>query len=398
MKEKLKQLYQKLLDLTEWIRNHRLKAFLIIFILGMLMRFLVLLHYFSIADLDWNDMNEKVWLAINYLINGINPYGQEYRMEVLHLVEPNPNVENWYQYPPLSFIIHLPVLLFPGPQSIGIMDFMPGFFILHLCMDFYMYYRLFKAGYHWSAAAVWCLAGALFIALDFVTFISVPLMFLVLAYLNMDNAFKSSLYIGLGVATYTYLAIPALFFFVYHVKKSKWKGLLKFLLGLIPAILCILPFLLWDSSTFIYDIILSQSSRNTAGNFLFPKYGPDWWWLHLYSITPYIHSLYNLIVDPTQPMYVNNLTTVLTGLAFLFTFYYLYKFYKKPYRGKLVYWSFMTILAITIVSATGFFYYLLIPIFILIFLIDLRKEIDVEEFKGEYVAPIKKHKKNLNQE
>jgi uncharacterized membrane protein len=393
MRKKLEDLYDKLLNLTDWIRSHRLKAFLIIFAIGMLMRFLVLWYFFSIVYIDWNDMNEKVWIALNYLISGINPYGQEYTMEVLNLIGMNANTEPWFQYPPLALLIHLPALLWPGPNSIGVMDFMPAFMLIHLVMDFYMYYRLYKAGYHWSAAAIWTLAGALFIALDFITFISVPLMFLILAYLNMDKSFKSALYIGLGVACYTYLALPALFFLIYHFKKNKWKGLIKFIIGLIPTILIILPFLLWNPSVFVHDIILSQSARNTAGNFLFPKYGSDWWWLHLYSITPYINSLYNFVVDPSQPLYIENLTTVLTGLAFLFCIYYVYKFYKKPYRGKLVYWSCLSLLAVTIVSAAGFFYYLLLPIIILIFLIDLRKEIKVEEYKEDYILPIEKHYK-----
>ncbi|MBD3230215.1 MAG: hypothetical protein GF329_18700 [Candidatus Lokiarchaeota archaeon] len=394
MREKLEEIYNKLLDLTDWIRNNRLKSFLIIFMIGMLMRFLVLWYYFNIVTVDWNDMNEKLLIALEYLINGINPYGQEYRMEVLNLVEPNPNVEHWFQYPPLALVIHIPVLLWPGSQSIGTMDFMSAFMLLHLIMDFYMFYKLYKAGYHWSATAIWCFAGALFIALDFITFISVPILFMVMAYLNMDKPFKSSLYIGLGVATYTYLAIPALFFLIYHVKKNRWKGLFKFIIGLIPAILIILPFLLWDPNVFVHDIIFSQSARNTAGNFLFPKYGSDWWWLHLFSITPYINSLYNLIVDPTQALYINNLTTVLTACAFIFSFYYLYKFFKKPYRGKLVFWTFLTLFVITFVSAAGFFYYLLLPIIILIFLIDLRKEIDVEEYRENYILPIDKHTKS----
>ncbi|MHA1268553.1 MAG: hypothetical protein ACTSPY_02080 [Candidatus Helarchaeota archaeon] len=393
MKEKLRQIYQKILDLTEWIRNHQLKAFFILFMIGLTMRFLVLWYYFSVVYVDWNDMNEKIWLALNYLVNGINPYGQEYRMEVLNLVEPNPNVEHWFQYPPLTLIIYFPVLLWPGPNTIGPIDFMPAFFIIHLVIDFYIFYRLYKAGYIWSSVGIWVFAGALFVALDFITFISTPMLFLILAFLNMDNTFKSSLYISLGVITYTYLVIPALFLLIYHLKKNKFKGFFKFLTGLIPAILIIIPFLIWDPNIFIHDIILSQSARNTAGNFLFPKYGSDWWWLHLYSITPYINSLYNLIVDPTQPLYINNLTTVLTGLALLFTIYYVYKFYKKPFRGKLLYWSFLTLLTITLVSAAGFFYYILLPFMILIFLVDLRDEINVDNYQKEFIKPIEKHKR-----
>ncbi len=396
MSKQLKEIYAKILQLTEWMRNNRLKGFIFLFVLGLIMRVLVLWYYFSVAWMDWNDMNEKIWLGLNYLLNGINPYGQEYRMEVLWLVEPHPNVEPWFQYPPLALLIHLPVVLWPGPYTVGIIDFMPGFFIIHFVMDFYIFYRLYKAGYIWSGGAIWFIAGALFVALDFVTFISVPIFFLILAYLNMDNSFKSALYISLGIATYTYLVIPGLFLFIYHFKKSKWNGFKKFLLGLIPTIICILPFLIWNPSIFIHDIIFSQSARNTAGNFLYPKYGAGWWWLHLYSITPYINSLYNLIVDPSRPLYINNLTTVLTGLALLFTLYYLYKFYKKPYRGKLLYWSFLTLLTITIVSAAGFFYYLLLPIMILIFLIDLRKEINVEGYTEKFLTPYERNKSKLN--
>jgi len=362
------------------------------------MRLLVLLHYFNVVSADWNDMNEKIWLGLMYLLNGVNPYGQEYRMEVLELVEPNPNVEGWFQYPPFALIMHIPVLLWPGPPRIGVMDFMPGFFIYHYIIDFYLFYRMFKAGYHWSATAMWLFAGALFVALDFITFMTPVLLFLTLAFLNIDKPKKAALYIGLGTTLYTYLGVIALFFLVYHFRKSKFNGLKNFIIGLIPAIIVVLPFLIWDPKTFVYDIILSQSARNTAGNFLFPKYGKQWWWLHLFSITPYINSLYNLIVDPTRPMYINNLTTVLTGLAILYIFYQLYKFYKKPYRGKFLYYCFFSLLAIILVSAAGFFYYLLIPIFILVFLFDLRKEINVEEYIGDYIPPSKKYKlKQLNQ-
>ncbi|MHA1309425.1 MAG: hypothetical protein ACTSQO_00730 [Candidatus Helarchaeota archaeon] len=386
MNKFFKRLDELLKKFVDWIKSNRLKSGLLIFIIGTLMRFGFLVFYYFTVNLDWCDMNEKVLLALNYLINGIDPYGQSYQMPVLDII----NKENYFQYPPLTIIIHLPVLLWPGQPSIGQIDFYPAFFILHFIVDIYVFYRFWKGGYYGTAIGQWIITAPLFAMLDFSNFISIPMLFLVLTYLNLDNPTKSALYISLGTITYTYLAIPALFFFIYHFKKNKLAGLKRFIIGLIPAIIIIIPFLVWNPVTFIHDIFISQGTR-VSGNFLHPYNNilgeNTYWFLHVCSIPPYLNTIYNLIVDPSIPLSIPHLTTVLTGLALLLTFYYLYKFWKKPYRGKLVYWSFLMTLAFILASPSGYAHIMIIPIIILVFVFDLRKEISIEKYLENYKTP-----------
>ena len=389
--EKTKNILSRFIN---WIKNNRLKSFLFIFILGILMRFICLGIYLSTVTADWVDMNEKIWIALSeYLINGINPYGQHYEMNVLDIV----NIEDFFQYPPLTLIVHLPTLLWPGPDRMGLIDFYPSFFIIHIVIDFYTFYRLWKAGYYGTGISLWVFFGALFAMLDFSNFISIPIMFIVLTYLNMDNAKKSALYIGLGVATYTYLVIPAIFFLIYHYGKDKWNGLKSYIIGLIPAILVILPFLLWNPQTFINDIFISQGTR-VSGNFLHPYNNlpgeNTYWWMHLFSIPPYLNTIYNLIINPSVPLFIPHLTLVLTGLVLLLTVYYLYKFYKNPFRGKLVYYTLLMTFAIILVSAAGYAHLLALPVTILIFAWDLRKEIFIDEYQGDFKPPVVRHQEN----
>ncbi|MHA1269027.1 MAG: hypothetical protein ACTSPY_04505 [Candidatus Helarchaeota archaeon] len=394
MNKILNKSLDELKRLIEWIKQNRLKSAILFFTIGVLLRIsFTLLYYFTVTS-DWCDMNEKVWIALSdYLINGINPYGQNYQMPVLDII----NEENYFQYPPLIIIIHLPTLLWPGPARMGLIDFYPAFYIIHFIIDIYIFYRLWNAGYYGSAIGVWIFASPLFAMLDFSNFIMVPMLFIILAYLNMDNAFKSSLYIGLGVASYTYVAIPALFFFIYHYRKSKWNGLKKFILGLIPAILIILPFFIWDPITFISDIFISQGTR-VSGNFLYPYNNlpgeNTYWWMHVCSIPPYLNTIYNLIVDPSRPLSIPHLTTVLTGLALLLTIYYLYKFWKKPYRGKFVYWSCLMTFAFIFASPSGYAHIIILPIIILIFAFDLRKEISIDSYLEDFKAPVIRHRES----
>jgi len=129
-------------------------------------------------------------------------------------------------------------------------------------MDGYMFYRLYKKKFYGSAIGLWIIAGPLMVLFNFITFISVPMMFLVLAYLNIDKMKRATLYLGLGICCYTYIAIPALFFFVYYIKKEKWNGLKSIIIGLIPALIIIGPFLAWDPMTFVSDLFLSQGYVN----------------------------------------------------------------------------------------------------------------------------------------
>ncbi|MHA1231545.1 MAG: hypothetical protein ACTSPQ_12940 [Candidatus Helarchaeota archaeon] len=363
--EKLKDWLRNIQDfftkLNEKIDNEHKKYFIIIFIVGLVVRIVSLWGFLAFGTGDWNDMNEKVWIALNtYLINGINPYGQIYKMPILDIT----NIENFYQYPPLSFIIHAPALLWPGPASYFEVDFMPVFFIIHFIIDFYMFYRLWKVKFNGSAITLWLLAGPLMVLFDFITFISVPMFFILLAYLNMDKPKRSAFYISCGVSVYTYLGIPALFLLTYFIKKQRWNGIKNFIIGAIPAILTILPFLIWDPKAFLSDIFMSQGTR-VSGNFIHPTYGDSYWWTHLFSIPPYINTIYNLLVDPSIPLSLPYLTPILLGIVILFVLYFLIKLYLKPSVDRLIDYSFWTILIFILIAPSGFLGYMFLPFILL---------------------------------
>ncbi|MHA1695593.1 MAG: hypothetical protein ACTSXT_15205 [Candidatus Helarchaeota archaeon] len=368
MHEYIKKIYDLFVDINNWLNKNHLKGFIIIFSFGLFIRILSLWIFLTTGTQDWDDMNEKVWIALHtYLINGINPYGQVYNMDILDIT----NIEGFYQYPPLSLIIHLPVLLWPGPASYFAVDFMPAFFLIHFIIDFYMFYRLWKVKYYGSAIGLWLIGGPLMVLFDFITFISIPMLFILLAYLNLKNIKRSVLYITLGTAIYTYLAIPALFFLVYYFKKDKFVGLKNFILASIPAVLTIIPFLIWNPTTFLKDVFLSQGTR-VSGNFIHPTYGQSFWWTHLFSIPPYLNTIYNLVVDPNVALSIPYLTTILLGLFFVILVIYLIKLYRNPTLTKFIDYSFWMLLAMTLISPSGFLGYIFLPTTLLI--IKLNKQ------------------------
>jgi Ni,Fe-hydrogenase I cytochrome b subunit len=119
--------------------------------------------------------------------------------------------------------------------------------------------------------------------------------------------------------------------------------------------------------------------------------------MHICAIPPYLNTIYNLIVDPSTPLAIPHLTLVLTGLALLLTCYYLYKFYKNPYRGKLACYSFLMMLAIVLVSASGYAHIIILPVAILIFAWDLRKEIPINEYRDNYKLPVVRHAEEMKE-
>jgi hypothetical protein len=301
-------------------------------------------------------------------------------MQICDLVGPNANIENFYQYPPFSLIIHMPTLLWPSPSSYFTIDFMPAFFIIHFIADFYMFYRLWKVKFYGSAMGIWVFAGPLFVLFDFITFMSIPMLFIVLAYLNIDKIKRAALYISLGTATYTYLAIPALFFFIYYYKKGKFKAVKDFIIGLIPAIVVFIPFLIWDPYVFINDLFFSQGLR-VSGNFINPTYGDAYWYTHLFSIPPYLNTIYNLVIDPNTQLSIPNLTPILLGIMLILALFLLIKLYLKPSKSKLIDYTFWILLGITLVAPSGFVGYLFLPVGILIFKVN--KQDLFKNSKGE---------------
>ncbi len=349
------------------------RHFLVFLGLGLVLRIGFLSGFYYLFDKDMNDMNEKVWIALSqYAAKGINPYGQSYSMNVMDLSGDNANREDFFQYPPFTLVAFAPTLLWPFPQSYGPTNFMPAFCIISVLASLYVFYRLFKEGYRHSAFVFWVLLAPLVTIFDFTTFTSVPLLLLVLAFVNKEKPVTSGLFMGLGIASYTYLAIPALFLFVFNAKGG-FENLKKFVMGLTPAIALVAFFFVLSPSAFIHDIFVSQATNKPA-NFLYPNYsvpgGPNYWWMHVYSLPPYINTLYNSIVDPTQKLSVPNLTLVLTIVALCVTAFFLVRLARDTDGRKFVFYSFVSLLVLTGFSAKGFPHYLLFPLVHMAFILD----------------------------
>jgi hypothetical protein len=349
------------------------RHFLLIFSIGLILRIGFLFGFYYLSDKDMNDMNEKVWIALSrYVAHGINPYGQTYSMNVMDLSGDNANKEAFFQYPPFSLVALAPTLLWPFSPSYGPTNFMPAFCIMSVLASIMIFYILFQRGYKHSAFVFWIVMAPLITIFDFSTFTSLPLLLLVLALINKDKPLQSGIFIGLGIATYTYLAIPALFLLLYNMKGGPAR-FRKFFIGLTPAIAIVLFFFLLNPPVFINDIFVSQATNKPA-NFLYPSYsipgGPSYWWMHVYSLTPYINTLYNAIIDPSRRLQFPNLTLSLTIAALSVTVFLLYRLAKDSDGRKVVFYSFVSLFILTIVSAKGFPHYLLFPLVHLAFFLD----------------------------
>ncbi|MHA1917986.1 MAG: hypothetical protein ACTSUV_06735 [Candidatus Ranarchaeia archaeon] len=212
---------------------------------------------------DLNDQNQKVMMGLEFMLQGINPFGQTYNLSAVAALPRDWFVENFYHYGPGSLIFHLPTLLYPAYWSgVGFLDFMPSMFLLHMFCDYISYKALMKKGMKLAGMVIWVLP--IFVFIDFVLFISVPIMFLILGITEIDNTLKSTLYLGLSAVTYHFIAPILVFVMIYHLVKN--KDIKSIILGLIPTILILGFFQAWcilDGTPLlmIHDLFLSQTER-----------------------------------------------------------------------------------------------------------------------------------------
>ncbi|MFX1450802.1 MAG: hypothetical protein ACFFCM_08170 [Promethearchaeota archaeon] len=252
--------------------------------------FYLLLTFLIFANnYDLVDMVEKVAIGMNYFISGQNPYGKWYFLHAgLSGLSSWWYIDFFYQYPPLSFIAYLPTLLYPN--SMYPMDFRPSFFIMNLCIDAYVYYRMVKYGIRWPAVIFWFnpLFGML---LDFNNIISLPLLFLTLGLINQDKPRKNALYLGLATLSYTYSIIVLAFFFFHYLNKENIK---QFFIGLLIPLGIFGIFLIWNPMAFISNLFFSQFGHPPYSFENTPYAIPV---LHIASIPTYFYTY----IKPYEP-------------------------------------------------------------------------------------------------
>lgn len=348
-------------------------------IFGLTIRIFCLILTFLIFanNMDLNDMVEKVIEGMNYFLSGQNPYGKWY---FLHAGEANLfswwYVDFFYQYPPLSFLAYLPTLIFPN--SMYPMDFVPSFYIMNSCIDFYIFYRLLKYKIRWPAIIFW--ANPLFGMLtDFNSIMSLPLLFLTLGLLNCDKPFKNAFYLGLATLAYTYSIIVLAFFFFYYLNKENIK---KFFLGLLIPLVIFGIFFAWNPKAFISDLFISQFGHPPYSFETTPYNVPV---LHITSIPPYFYTYikpYTIVFYPSSiglVPYVNgflgfylggfNITSYMyifsLGIAVYLVFKYIIYHRKDLYYT--VGYPFIILGLLVISSSGGFAHYTIIPLLVAVF-------------------------------
>ena len=260
---------------------------------GLIVRAAALLGFLLFLGVggDINDMVELLFEGMVNMLQGVCPYGQTYTLATFG----GSYQQDYFNYPPLAILLHLPVLLWPGPQSLGTLDFMPAFTLLHTFFDFIMFYRLHQEGYRRAKLLIWVNPGMVFV--DVITFLSLPMLLLTLALLNLDDPIRSCLYGAMLAATYQLGLIFIPFLLAYHYHRQL---LIPALAGMLPVFAVTLPFLLWNPSAFINDLFLAQLGRGYVN------------WFEASPASPYYNPYY-----PATFLFMGSLPAVIFNAAIL---------------------------------------------------------------------------------
>ncbi|MFX1561696.1 MAG: class I SAM-dependent methyltransferase [Promethearchaeota archaeon] len=252
-----------------------------------LMGFLILLNVGG----DLTDQNELLFKGLVNFLQGICPYGQSYSLTTFG----GPFTQDYFNYPPFAILFHIPTFIWPGPQSIGTIDFMPGFFLLHTAFDFIIYYRLHQAGHSRAELMLWVNPGMVF--LDTSTFISLPLLLLTLTILNIDNPIKSGFYSATLFACYQLGVIFIPFILIYHYNRHQ---LSRTFVSMLPVAAILIIFLLWNPSAYITDLFIAQFGRNPIN------------WSDNNPLSPYYNRYY-----PAAFLFMGSIPAIVFNIAII---------------------------------------------------------------------------------
>ena len=243
---------------------------------GLIVRVATLIGFLMFLNIagDITDMNELVFEGMVNLLQGINPYGQHYLLNTFA----GPFTQDYFNYPPFAILFHLPALLWPGHPSVGTMDFMPGFFLLHWFFDFVTYYRLWQNEHTIISKIIWI--TPFFVFVDVITFMSLPLMLLTLSLLNLDRPIRNGLYGVLLASTYQMGGIFLPFLFVFHWRQGQLR---LNLLGMLPGLVVVFAFFFWNPLLFVQDLFIHQIGRPPVN------------WQDFNNLSPYYNRYYPLV-------------------------------------------------------------------------------------------------------
>ncbi len=303
---------------------------------------------------DVNDMNELITLGIVYMFQGQNPYGQTYVLSALGATPSDTYVQNFLNYGPMNLLLHLPCMIYPWMiNGAGYMNFQPSFFLFHTIFDFLMFDRLMRMNQRFVALFVWI--NPLFVTLNLVTHMSVPLLLVVLGYENWKDPVQSVFWLGLGALTYQYIALLLIFAIAYHIRSC--KGVL---LGLLPSLAVLGAFQLWavfEGRPFVLvdDLLLQQFGR---------PYEP-WFPDHQYSWYTWTGSIpavvYNVLgqVDPLMVLTggLLRLSTLMNAIALSIAVVFLLHIVIEPNYKRSVLYGALALLLVLLSSPSGIWHH-----------------------------------------
>ena len=232
--------------------------------IGLFMRISLLIVIFIAAMIiplpDMNDMNQLLTQGLSYMFQGLNPYNRLYTLSAYGDIPQVIYSQNFMNYGPLNLLIHLPCMIYPWSfYGAGFIDIQPSFTLLHCFFDFLMFDRLMRMDHRRGAWAAW--VNPIMLSLNFVTFLSVPLFFILMAYEKWEDPFQSVFWLGLGTITYQFIGLFLLFALAYHLRSYR-----KVLQALSPAILVLGAFQAWALLegrpwALFHDLLLVQFNR-----------------------------------------------------------------------------------------------------------------------------------------
>jgi hypothetical protein len=209
---------------------------------------------------DLNDMGELVFLGVQNLLSGINPYGKTYTLGIAVTDLRNHYEVDAFHYGPVTLVAHLPVMLFPFRfDGLGKADIMPSFVALQVTFTFLLFWCLARMGHARFGLLFW--ANPFWVPTELNTFFALPLLFLLLGLQQIEQPRRCILWLSLAAATYQITAPLLVFALIYH--RTQIRALVQ---SLAPAVLLTSLFVIWSALEgqplqLLQDLLLSTLNR-----------------------------------------------------------------------------------------------------------------------------------------
>ncbi len=309
---------------------------------------------------DVNDMNELITLGIVYMFQGLNPYGRTYELSALGATPSDVYTQNFLNYGPMNLLLHLPCMIYPWKiDGAGFMNLQPSFMVYHAFFDFLMFDRLMRMNQRFAALVIWI--NPLFVTLNLVTHMSIPLFLIIMGYEKWKDPLQSVFWLGLGALTYQYIAVLLLFVIAYHLRS--YKGVI---LGILPSLAILGAFQRWamfEGRPFVLvnDLLLQQLGRPYEP--WFPDHQYSW-----FTWTGSIPAIVFNVLGQVDPLLVLTggllrLSTLMNAIALSIAVVFILHIVWKPDYMRSIFYGALALLLILLSSPSGIWHHNFVVVF-----------------------------------